>query len=211
MNKKIPFIANANDDMHCVPAVFRMLHKYYFEKDLTWNEVDSLLKVTPGKGTWTFVGLTEFAKKGLDIVNIEPLDYEQLYKENVGYLRKIFGKDTANYYISNSNIESVIKYIPEFLKTVKQEARKATIDDIVNYLKQDALIGVEINSTILNSQGGFSLHYVLIYEYDGEYIHLHDPGLPPIEGRKVTINEFRKAFAFDGANEGITIFKRKTG
>ncbi len=63
----VPFISNSKDDTHCVPAVFRMVHKFYFGKDLSWEEIDKVMKVVQGKGTWTFPGLTAFAKKGLDI------------------------------------------------------------------------------------------------------------------------------------------------
>lgn len=62
-------------------------------------------------------------------------------------------------------------------------------------LKKGYIIGAEINSRILNKKPGFSLHYVLIQKGEnGEYI-LHDPGLPPIENRKVSKKEIIDSLA----------------
>jgi hypothetical protein len=209
MHKIPPFVANSADNMHCVNAVFRMVHQYYFNQDLSWEEIDKLTKAIPGKATWTFIGEMEFAKKGLEVTNIEPVNYQKLYAEGENYLTKVVGKDTAQYYLEKSNIVSVIKYIPEYLKTVKHETRRASIKEIIKYLEQKSLVGAEINSRILNNRVGFSLHFVLLYDFDGKNIILHDPGAPPIMARKVKINEFDKCFNFVGANGGITVFSQK--
>lgn len=207
--KRVPvFVANSKDNMHCVNAVFRMVHKYFFGRDLSWKEIDKLTKAVPGKGTWTFVGEMEFAKRGLGVKNIEPISYKQLYKEGVDYLSRKVGKDTARYYRERSNIETVIRYIPEYLEVVKHETRRVSIKEIVTLLKKENLIGVEINSRILNRKPGFSLHFVLLYDFDGENIILHDPGLPPIKSRKVALKEFEECFNFPGAGGGITVFSK---
>lgn len=207
--KTIPFVQNSKDNMHCVNAVFRMVHQYFFDKDLTWKKIDNLTRTIQGKATWTFIGEMEFAKKGLNIVNIEPIDYYQLHKEGVNYLTKVVGKDTADYYLEKSNIASVLKHIPEYLQIVKHETRRATLDEIIDYLKTGALIGAEVNSRILNNKSGFSLHFILLYNFDGKNIILHDPGLPAIKSRRLTTKEFDKCFNFEGANGGITVFSIK--
>lgn len=206
--KNIKFVSNSEDNMHCVNAVFRMVHQYFFGVDLTWDEIDKLTKAVPGKATWTFIGEMEFAKKGLDVTNIEPVDYQLLFEKSENYLTEIVGKDTANYYLTKSNIASVIPIIPEYLKIVKHETRRATVSEMIEDLKQGALIGAEVNSRILNSRPGFSLHFILLYDYDEENLMVHDPGLPPIEARKVSLDEFDKCFNFEGANGGITVFRK---
>ncbi|OGK24764.1 hypothetical protein A3A46_03665 [Candidatus Roizmanbacteria bacterium RIFCSPLOWO2_01_FULL_37_13] len=209
MKKAPPFVQNSEDDMHCVNAVFRMVSKHFLNRDFTWGELDKLTHAIQGKATWTFIGEMEFAKMGLKVTNIEPVDYKKLYKEGVNYLTTIMGKDTSDYYLEKSNISSVVKYIPEYLKYVKHEIRRAKIAEIVKLLKEGDLIGAEVNSRILNHKPGFSLHFVLLYDFDGKYIILHDQGLPPIKARKVSLEEFDKCFNFEGANGGITIFARK--
>lgn len=209
MKKAPPFVQNNKDNMHCVNAVFRMVSKHFLGKDFTWEELDKLTKAIPGKATWTFIGEMELAKMGLKIKNIEPVDYERLYKEGVGYLTKIVGKNTSDYYLNKSNITSVIKYIPEYLKIVEHETRKASIMEVTKLLKDGKLIGAEVNSRLLNHKPGFDLHFILLYDFDGKNIILHDPGLPPMKSRKVTLEVFDKCFNFKGANSGITIFAKK--
>lgn len=206
--KNIPFVQNSKDNMHCVNAVFRMVHKYFFGKDLNWKQIDMLTKAIPGKATWTFMGEMEFAKKGLKVTNIEPVDYQKLYEEGENYLTTIVGKNTADYYLKKSNIASVLKYIPKYLKEVKHETRRASIKEIIDHLKKGALVGVEVNSRILNKKLGFSLHFILLYDFDDKNIIFHDPGFPAIKSRKLTIEKFNKCFNLKGANGGITIFSK---
>ena len=97
VTKTPPFVQNSSDDMHCVNAVFRMVSQHYLQRDFTWEEIDALTKATPGKATWTFVGEMEFAKMGLHITNIEPIDHRRLYEEGAAYLASVVGKDTADY------------------------------------------------------------------------------------------------------------------
>ncbi len=203
---KIKFVENSPDNMHCVNAVFRMVYQYFFAKDLTWEEIDTLTKAIPGKATWTFIGEMEFAKLGLEVINIEPLDYKLLFEKGIDYLKGTCGENTAEYYINKSNIEAVIKYIPDYLKIVKHETRRATIAELIEYLEKGALIGVELNSRILNKRDGFSLHFVLLYGFDDKGFYINDPGLPPIEARYVTFEEFDTAFNFEGANGGVVVF-----
>ena len=170
----ITFVSNSEDNIHCVNAVFRMVHQYFFGSDLTWEEIDTLTRAIPGKATWTFIGEMEFAKKGLEVINIEPVDYQPLFEKGENYLTEIVGKDTANYYLTKSYIASVIPFIPEYLKTVKHETRRSTVKEIIEYLKQGALICAEVNSRILNHRDGFSLHFILIYDFDGENFLVHE-------------------------------------
>lgn len=96
MKRKVPFIPNSPDNMHCVNAVFRMLYKHFFNEDLTWEEIDMRTKAVPGKATWTFMGEMTLAKRDIEVINIEPVDYEELYKEGVEYLHTVVGQQTPN-------------------------------------------------------------------------------------------------------------------
>ncbi len=207
--KTVPFVKNRRDNIHCVNAVFRMVYQYFFNEKLTWKEIDHLTKAIPGKTTWTFIGEMEFAKKGLQVTNIEPVDYRQMHEEGVRYLQKTLGGQTAHYYLTKSNITSVIPYIPEYLTLVRHETRSASIEEIIQYIQRGCLVGAEVNSRILNYRKGFDLHFVLIYDFDGIHLILHDPGLPPIKSRKITVKQFDRCFHFEGANAGITVFRNQ--
>lgn len=208
MNNIPPFIANSDDDMHCVNAVFRMVLKHFLNEDLTWEQIDTVTKTIPGKGVWTIPGDIMLAKKGIRVLNIELVDYELLLKEGIGYLRKTFGEQTADYYIHRTNIENLLPDIPKFLQTVRHETRRANVDEIISCVRMGAMVGAEVNAGALNNTPRFSLHYVLVYDFDGTSLHLHDPGLPPIPSRKISIAEFEKCFTYPGGNRGIEMFNR---
>lgn len=149
----------------------------------------------------------ELARRGVDVINIEPFDYVRYYREGVDYLNGNFNHDTVNYYLNKTNILNVKEDIPIFLKLVKHESRRGTIEDIDGFLDKGYLIGAEINSRILNKKPGFSLHYVLIVEKEkGSYI-INDPGLPPLERRMVSKNEFIEALGRKGSNGEIAAFR----
>jgi hypothetical protein len=207
--KQIPFVANHPDDLHCVPAVFRMIYQYYFHQDLSWEEIDRIIKFEPGKGAWTFPGELWLANCGLDVLNIEKIDYHRLFKERTLYFNEILGKDTADFYTMKTNINTVIPLIPKYLNKVRHETRKADITEIYDFLKQNKLILAEVNSCKLNYIPGFNLHMVLLYEIDGDSIIIHDPGLPPIPARKLTKSEFTACFDYTGSNGEITVFDKK--
>ena len=206
MNPIPPFVANNTDDAHCVNAVYRMLFLHYFHKNYTWRQIDRLTRSENGKGTWTVPGDIELAKRGLLVRNIEPVDYERLFSEGVTYLHRIFGKQTAEYYLTHSNIASVIKDIPLFLRLVRHETRKATAEEILSLLKGNNLIAATVNSSVLNEHPGFALHMILIYGFDGTCLHIHDPGLPPHASRQITIKQFEASFDYPGGNGGIEVF-----
>lgn len=205
-----PFVANSNDDIHCVNAVFRMVLQHYLNEDLSWEQIDLATKSIPGKGTWTIGGDLLLAQCGVKVLNIEPVDYIALHHDGVEYLSRVFGEQTAVYYLTRSNIASVIPDIPEFLKHVSHETRKISTKEIISHIEKDALVGVTVNSSILNHTIGFSLHYILLYGFDGTNFLLHDPGLPPAPSRKITIEEFEKSFFYPGGNGGVEIFYGKT-
>lgn len=211
MVKSVPFVSNHRDNTHCVTSVLRMVHQYYYGSDFSWSEWDRILHSQKGKGSWTFPGELYLAKKGIVVTNIEPIDYNRLHHMGTGYLNEAVGKETASYYINRSNIASVIRYIPEYLRHVKHETRIASIREIIAYLKLGCLIAAEVQAGILNQTDKFDLHMVLLYDFSNSDFIMHDPGLPPCRARRVKKDLFRKIFSFPGAGSGITVFRQKKG
>lgn len=204
--KQIPFVPNHKDNLHCANAVFRMIHQYYFGKDLSWPQIDKISHAAEGKGTWTFSMETYLAKKGLNVSSIEPVDYVRLNREGVAYLYQAMGEKTAKYFDQRSNIHTVLKYIPQYLRYVHHETRRASIEEVLNYLTQGSLVEIEVNADILNRAAGFDLHAILLYDYSGNKIIFHDPGLPPYPARIITISELLKCWHYPGYNGGIIVF-----
>jgi hypothetical protein len=196
--------------MHCSQAVFRSLFSYFFNEEFTWAAIDQITKTIQGKGSWTMAAEIELAKRGIEVINIEPFDYQQYYEQGLDYLNQHFNQEIISWYINKSNLLSVRDDIPTFLKLVKHETRKATIGDIDTLLNKGYLIGAEINSRILNNKPGFSLHYVLVKGKENSQYIVNDPGggsSPSQENRKVSVADFIAALGKEGSNGEVTAFK----
>lgn len=164
------------------------------------------MKVIPGKGVWTVLGELYLAKKGLKLRSIANINRKQLYAEGDRYFVNKLGEETANYYIHSSNFSKIQPQLKDHIDLIPHEERKATVDDIIDALKNNCLVGAQINARILNNKQGFSLHYVLIYSYMDDCFMLHDPGLPPLPARRVSRLDFENCFDYDGADPAIIIF-----
>lgn len=206
----IKFYPNTPDNMHCSQAVFRSLFKYFFDEELSWEEIDKITKAIPGRGSWTMAAYIELANRDVEVVNIEEFDYQRFYNERVEYLKEIYNDDAIKYTLEKSNLLSVRDDIPEFLQKVKRIKRKATIKDFDKLLDNGYLVGTVLNSRVLNEKEGFSLHYVLIKEKEGNKYIINDPGLPPVENRKVTKDQLLQAFQASGGGGEVTGFKLTT-
>ena len=212
MNRNIRFYPNHEDNQHCSQAVFRSLFNYFFDKELSWEEIDQIAKTIQGKAAWTIPEHIELARRGVEIINIEPFDYEKFYRKGIPYLISNFEEKTANYYLEKSNLLLVRDMIPAFLSLVKHETRKATLTDIDGLLEKGYLIGAEINSRILNKKSGFNLHYILIKNKDGEKYIINDPGgtsSPPWENRVILKSDFVQALGESGANGEVSALRKR--
>lgn len=210
MKGQIKFYPNHDDGMHCSQAVFRSLFHYFFNKHLSWSEIEKITKTENKKGAWTMAAEIELAKRGVEVVNIEPFDYARYYQEGIDYLKGNFDENTVNYYLNKSNLLNVKEDIPIFLKLVKHESRKGTIKDIDGFLDNGCLVGAEINSRVLNKKPGLSLHYVLLVGKSANSYIVNDPGFPPLEHRVVSKNEFIEALGKKGSNGEIAAFRKKS-
>ncbi|HET7827350.1 MAG TPA: hypothetical protein VFK97_00585, partial [Candidatus Saccharimonadales bacterium] len=80
--KPVPFFANTPDGTHCVQAAFRSMLKYFWpERDFSYDQLDEMSRKLPGKGTWWPALLLELAKLGIDVMDIEPFDYQRFYRD----------------------------------------------------------------------------------------------------------------------------------
>jgi len=212
MSKQIKFYPNHPDNMHCSQAVFRSVFNYFFNEELSWEEIDKITKTIPGKGSWTMAVYIELAKRGVEVVNIEPFDYQRFASDGIDYLKSNFSEETFNWYLEHSNLMSVQNLVPEFLNLVQHETRKATIEDIDQLLGDAYIIGAEINSRVLNKKPGFSLHYVLIQQGTEDNYIINDPGggsAPALENRIVSKSEFMEALGKDGSNGEVTAMRMR--
>lgn len=209
IGKKVPFYGNTPDDTHCFQAVIRMVLKYYFPaKDYSWKKLDKITAKAAGLGTWPMAGFLWLIEKGLEIKLFAIFDYQEFVDKGEQYLLEFYGKQVGKAQIENSNISQERKFAREFLTKAKIGKRLPTIEDIKSFLKKDYLVCCNINSKLLNNETGYSGHFILIFGFADKHLYLHDPGLPPLENRKITFAQFEKAWAYPNENvKNIVTFR----
>lgn len=107
-----------------------------------------------------------------------------------------FGYEAGMAQIKNSCIPQEVRLIETALKKLNIEKKIPTIADITSLLDAGYLVLCNVNSSTLNSTTGYVGHFVVIVGYDATHLVFHDPGLPPLENRKMRFNEFEKAWAY---------------
>lgn len=211
MTKKVPFYGNTYDDTHCFQAALKMILGYYFpDEEYTWKELENISAKVEGLWTWPTAGLLYLQQKGLTIKIIEIFDSPRFVDEGEKYLLEFFGDDVGKEQIKYSDIPQERKLIKEALKLLDIEKRLPSVDDLIKLLNTGNILICNVNSKALNDQVGYVGHFVVLYDYqDGQFI-LHDPGLPPREARKVTADQFLKAWAYPDDNaKSVTAIKRE--
>ena len=129
----------------------------------------------------------------------------EVFKGGDPYVLEVYGLEAGKWYLERSNLTEVKDLIPEFLKKSTGQSRTAKLADIDNLLTKGWLVGIDLNSRILNKRPGFSSHMVVIYEKIGQNYALHDPGLPPKPRRKVPAELLLKAWQYTGKQNAALV------
>ena len=207
--KKVPFFANTPDDTHCYQAAIRSVLKYFLpNKDYSWKKLDKLTGKKEGKWTWPLKAMIELKRMGFDVVNMEDFDYERLANDEGKYLLYKYGKEVGQAQINNSDIKQERKFAKKFVEFFGNPKKLPKIDDIKSLVNKGYLVCANVNSRALNNKKGYVGHFVIIFGYDKEGLLLHDPGLPPLKNRKVSLKRFMKAWAYpDSGLQNLQAFK----
>lgn len=195
--------------MHCAVAVQRMLFDYFLDRKLSWEEMEKMAGFQPGKAAWTVTIWERMGRQGFDIKMIEPFDYSVYLQEGEAYLKEFFSPAQYKWQIDHSNILEIIPLIPSFLKEIKANCRKATLEDIDDFLEEDRLVFMTVNSKALNDKKGFSSHAILVIGKEGDDYIVHDPGLPPQPYRRVSAGLLWHAMGAEQSTSEVTGIKFK--
>lgn len=193
---KVPFVENTPDDLHCVPAAYMSIAKYFNPSfSIQMDKWAEIVGFEVDKGTWANAGLVWFKNNNYDVKHIALFDYDEFIKRPKEYLFEIDGEEVGRWAFDHTNIPKEVERIMELLAAGVIEKREPTIDDVKQLLDEGYLLRVGINSNKLNGTDDYVGHAVVVSGYTDEQIIFHDPGLPAIPNRKATFIEFEAAWA----------------
>lgn len=210
LDRLVGFYPNTSDDTHCFQAVLKMILKYFYpEEDYSWQELDRKTAKVESLWTWPMAGILWLKEKGLYIRLIDPFDYKKFVEIGGQYLIDEYGDEVGNEQIQHSDIEQERELTKQYIEKVGIEKRIPELIEIKDYLEAGYLVGCNVNSKKLNRQEGYVGHFVIVKGFDDNRLIIHDPGLPPLENRKVGFATFEKAWAYPNEKaKNIMAFKR---
>ncbi len=194
---KVPFYSNTPDNTHCFQAALRMVLKYFLpQEEFSWEELENISGKKEGLWTWPTAAMMWMKNRGFDVQDIEMFDYDEFIKDGEKYLRKLYGEEAGNEQIAHSDLSQEIEYAKQFLQLDAVTKEIPTVETLRELLKKKYLLTCLINSQTLDHKKGYVGHFVIVKGFSESDFILHDPGLPPMENRKVSAKEFEKAWAF---------------
>jgi hypothetical protein len=209
MKKAPPFYPNTADDTHCYQAALRMVLKHFKpEEEYTWEELEKLTAKVEGLWTWPTQGLINLYSMGFEVIDVDDFNIEQFIEQGGEYLIKKYGKEVGELQINHSDIAQEQRIFSEYLELKIHQERLPTLEEIKRYLDEDFLVGCNVNAYMLENEEGYAGHFVVLYDYDKEGFLLHDPGLPPQPERKISFEQFCKAWEYpDKSSRNLQAFR----
>ncbi|HLB66110.1 MAG TPA: C39 family peptidase [Candidatus Saccharimonadales bacterium] len=196
MNYDVPFVANTDDNLHCLQAVYLMIVKFFkpdFEVD--WEEWSKITGFEKGKGTYATAGQLWFKENGFDVKQISMFDNQRFIEIGGDYLIELSGEEVGKWQVEHSNIPLEQKRTKQLLASGICEQREPTIQDIKDLLNVGYLVHCLVNARKLNKQQGYFGHAIVVCGYNDEALIIHDPGLPALKNKKVLFDDFEAAWA----------------
>lgn len=200
MDRDVPFCANGPDNLHCVQASYMMILKYFNpDEDYSFEELDALTGKDSQGGTWAAQGHIWLVSQGYEIEYWTLLDWQRFVGDGYEYLQQQFGTEIADWQVKYGDIPLEQRRAAKALQLVPTKAQEPRIADIISFLDRGYLIKCTVNSSKLNGKAGYVGHVIVVKGYTGDALIIHDPGLPPLENRKVMFAEFEAAWAYPNA------------
>lgn len=205
----VPFFPNP-DDTHCYQCCLKMVLNYFYpNREYSWNDLDKLTGKRSWKWTWSLLGMIQMQKQGFDVRYWDPFDYQKFADKGEMYLIERYGLKDASILIFHSDIPYERKVAATYAPYINQ-TQPPDFSHIKSLLREGFLLVCGINLNALNEKPGYAGHFVLVYGFEGQMVHLHDPGPPAAAGRTVPQFIFDKAWSYPTVNDrSILAFRPK--
>lgn len=191
----VPFIGNTPSDKQCLQAAYGMIRQYFDPQlAMDWDAWAEITGYVPEKGTWSMAGLMWFKENGYEVVHIAEFDYGDFALRGPEYLIEALDEEVAKWDIKFTDFTIEQSRALRFLRTGIWIKRAPTIDDMRNYLDAGYLLKCTVNLNALNDKPGYLSHALVVKGMTADEVIMHDPGLPAIPNRRVSIAKFKEAW-----------------
>lgn len=205
----VPFYSNTSDNTHCFQAALKMVIKYFQPNiELSWEELEKITGKKEKLWTWPLAAMIWMKNQGYRVIDIEMFDYKEFVKDKEAYLLRFYGDEAGNEQVKHSDITQEVKYAKQLLETGLVTKDIPTTQTLKDLLKEKYLMICLVNSQKLNSKEGYVGHFVVIKGVEKDQLFIHDPGLPPLKNRKISFQDFEKAWSVPNENaKNVLAFK----
>ena len=194
--KIVKFYKNTVDNTHCLQACIKMLLSFYFPKRKFEDSKIDQKTLQEGGHTWfppAVCWLDELGLKTLLFCKASSFNYKFFANDREKYLKQKWPKERYQKEKDNGAFKNIdqVQNASKIMVSKKLWIPKRLNDDELSKKIEDdqtLAIGKTIHQWLSGIYTDGSPHYVLIQKrYSPTQWKVHDPGLPPLENRKVPV------------------------
>lgn len=193
MRHEIPFFKNSPDSTRCFLACMKMVLAHVEPgKEYTWEQLDEITGKRHMLGAWHFGGLAYIAaiarRKGKRMVVIERFPYRWFHIFPVCTTLAFFGLRAGMWQVLLSHLRTEARMVSAFLRafpvgtsatqTIWREERVPTLHDLIALLDAGYVAIVQVNGYMIDGEGGYGGHAILVVGYTDTTMITHNPRLP---------------------------------
>lgn len=211
MEYEVPFYANTEHDTHCVQASLKMVLGYFEpEHEYSWGVLEKITAKDDHHWTWPSAMLLWLIGNNYEVKVVDLFDYEEFAEKGARYIYENLGDEVGKAQEKNSDIRLEQERAKQLIGKVDKNNEIPTQARIRQSIENGYLVLCRVNSCVLNGVEGYVGHSVIVKGFNDSGLILHDPGLPPLQDRFVSHDEFEKAWAYPvPESKNITAIKLK--
>lgn len=187
--KIVPFYPNESDNLHCLQSCVKSVLSFYGITELPddFDEQTGFFGSMP----WSIHAVNFLYSQGLNVKLVTPFSCDRLVSEGEKYLEQFkgsqaFAKEKAEG--QYNHLEKIRDAATDLISNNLWEERRMSISDIESFLSSEnnLVIAKTVHEWLSGNLVMGASHFVtVIKEYNYQQWLIHDPGLPPVERRKV--------------------------
>ena len=198
----VPFVKN--DGGRCGQACALMALAYFFpNKKFTFEQIDQMVGRNEGMWISPLQSAVALDQLGLEAKVFSSAGITEGRQAVIDSFKRMFGPDFGSL-MSKVDLDVWERFAAIARKEGLFEIRENSCGDLKNYFDQGCLAIPKVDHNILlDGEGGFRGHFVLIVDMDDQTVTVHDPTDGP--ALKYPVEIFNRAYTVPGANDDVLV------